>query len=190
MRDHIHYRLAHRLEALRRARDWSLDDLAARSGVSRATLSRIEKGQTSPTAAVLGTLCPLFGRTMSQLMADAETIPSALLRRADQAVWEDTETGFRRRAVSPPAAGYAIDVIEGTLRPGAEIAYDAPAVAGHEHHLVMLAGLLGLTIEGQVFALSTGDSIRYRLFGPSRFNAPGPSEARYLLAMSVPGGER
>jgi transcriptional regulator with XRE-family HTH domain len=35
-------RLAERLRALRGERGWSLDELARRSGVSRATLSRLE----------------------------------------------------------------------------------------------------------------------------------------------------
>src|SRR5688572_12977307 len=38
-------RLAGRLAAMRDARDWSLQDLARRSGVSRSTLSRVERGQ-------------------------------------------------------------------------------------------------------------------------------------------------
>ena len=51
-------RLAQRLRELRHERGWSLDELAARSGVSRATLSRLENNEVSPTAAVLGRLCP------------------------------------------------------------------------------------------------------------------------------------
>ena len=43
-------RLADRLRELRRERGWSLDDLASRSGISRATLSRMEKADVSSTA--------------------------------------------------------------------------------------------------------------------------------------------
>src|SRR5690606_17551455 len=46
-------RLAARLAALRSERGWSLQDLAQRSGVSRSNLSRIERGEISPTADVL-----------------------------------------------------------------------------------------------------------------------------------------
>ncbi|MGW1863853.1 helix-turn-helix domain-containing protein, partial [Streptomyces collinus] len=35
-----------------RGRDWSLGELAERSGVSRSTLSRAERAETSATAAV------------------------------------------------------------------------------------------------------------------------------------------
>ena len=60
--------IAQRLKALRGERAWSLDELGARSGVSRATLSRLENGETSPTTAVLGRLCSAYGMTLSRLM--------------------------------------------------------------------------------------------------------------------------
>lgn len=55
--DDLDARLARRLAELRTSRGWSLDALAARSGVSRATLSRLENAEVSPTAALLGKLC-------------------------------------------------------------------------------------------------------------------------------------
>jgi len=45
--------LALRLSELRLRQGWSLDDLAARTGISRATLSRIERAETSPTASLM-----------------------------------------------------------------------------------------------------------------------------------------
>src|SRR5438132_14007409 len=100
-----HARLAQRLRELRLERDWSLDELAQRSGVSRATLSRLENNEVSPTAAVLGRLCPTYGLTMSRLLAQVE-IPIALVRPADQPVWTDPASGFRRHQVSPPCSEF------------------------------------------------------------------------------------
>ena len=47
-------RLAARLRDLRQARGWSLDAFARHSHVSKAMLSKIERGAASPTAALLG----------------------------------------------------------------------------------------------------------------------------------------
>ena len=44
--------LAARLRLERDARGWSLGDLAQRSGVSKAMISKIERGEASPTAAL------------------------------------------------------------------------------------------------------------------------------------------
>jgi transcriptional regulator with XRE-family HTH domain len=62
-------RLAHRLALLRAQRNWSLDTLAEPSGISPTTLHRLERGEISPTARMLGLLYTADGRTMSRLMA-------------------------------------------------------------------------------------------------------------------------
>ena len=65
-------RIAARLLAERTSRGWNLEQLAERSGVSRAMISKVERGESSPTAAVLGRLSAAFGLTLSQLLARAE----------------------------------------------------------------------------------------------------------------------
>lgn len=176
-------RLARRLADLRRGRGWSLEDLAQASGVSRATLSRLERGEVSPTASVLGRLCAAFGVTMSQVLAQVEGQAAALVPAAAQPVWVDPQTGLRRRSVSPPTAGLAGELVEVRLPAGARIDYPGPPRTGLEHHLWLLEGRLDLTIGGERHRLAAGDCLRYRLFGPNSFEAPGPDAARYLIAI-------
>jgi transcriptional regulator with XRE-family HTH domain len=101
----IDRRIAQRLRALRAERNWSLDDLAQLSNVSRATLSRLENAAVSPTASVLGKLCVAYGLPMSRLMHMVEEDFAPLVPRHAQPLWTDASVGFRRRSVSPPAAG-------------------------------------------------------------------------------------
>jgi transcriptional regulator with XRE-family HTH domain len=182
----IDTRLAARLAGLRQEAGWSLEELAERSGISRASLSRMERGETSPTAAVLGRLCTAYGRTMSRLLSEIEADPAQLVRDRDQLVWVDPETGFRRRSVSPPAHGYRGEMMAGELPAGAVIAYDAPSIGGLEQHVWMLGGVLALTVEGVTHLLAQGDCLRFRLFGPTRFACPGPEAARYVIALCRP----
>lgn len=179
--DLIEDRLAQRLRALRGERGWTLDETAARSGVSRATLSRLEKAEVSPTAKVLGQLCAAYGLTLSRLMHLVEAEFAPLLPRAEQPVWHDAETGFHRRSVSPPAQSLAGEVLEGTLDAGTEIAYDRPPRPGLEHHLVLLEGALSVTLGERTHDLRPGDCLRYQLFGASAFATPPHSGARYLI---------
>jgi transcriptional regulator with XRE-family HTH domain len=179
-------RLAARLATMRAERGWSLDQLADASGISRATLSRLERGQTSPTASLLGRLCTAYGRTMSRLLAETEAEGPQLLHAADQPVWTDPQTGFRRRLISPPTPGLEAELIEATLPVGADIAYDAPGIPGLEQHIWMLEGTLHLTVAAATHHLAEGDCLRFRLFGPTRFQAPGPNPARYILVVCRP----
>lgn len=179
----IERRIAQRIRSLRTERQWPLEELAARSGVSRATLSRIENCEVSSTANVLGRLCGAFGLTLSRLMVLVEEGFAPHLPRDGQLVWGDPDSGFQRRAVSPPAPGLSGEVMEGVLKPGACIAYDRPPRPGVEHHLVMLEGALSLTVDGIRHRLSPGDCLRYRLHGESLFETPSNSGARYFLFM-------
>jgi transcriptional regulator with XRE-family HTH domain len=177
------HRISQRLKDLRSERGWSLDDLAARSGVSRATLSRLENSAISPTTSMLAKLCAAYGLTMSRLMHMAEGSFAPLIRRTAQAQWSDPTIGFRRRAVSPPAQTLAGEVIEGELSPGTRIAYDEAPKPGLEHHLLLIEGQLEITVGGQTYDLKPGDCLRYQLFGPSVFATPKKSSARYLIFM-------
>lgn len=174
-------RIAVRLKTLRQDRGWSLDDLAGRAGVSRATLSRLENAEVSPTASALGKLCAAYGMTMSRLMLMVEDDFVAWVPQHAQAVWVDESVGFRRRSVSPPAQQLAGEVLACELAPDARIAYDEPPRPGLEHHLLMLEGQLSITVDGQSHDLRPGDCLRYQLFGASVFLTPPHSGARYLL---------
>lgn len=179
-------RLLRRLAALREERALSLEELAAQSGISRATLSRLERAETSPTAEMLGKLCAVYGMPMSRLIAAAEQVPVQLMRRQEQAEWHDPATGFVRRMVSPPARGFKAELVEGRLPPGAAIDYAQPPVRGLEQHLWLLSGVLDYTIDGSAHRLQPGDCLRFHLYGATRFSCPGPDPAHYLIAICEP----
>ncbi|UXY38860.1 helix-turn-helix domain-containing protein [Streptomyces albidocamelliae] len=184
--DAVDVRIGVRLAALRAQHGWSLGELAERSGVSRSTLSRAERAETSATAAVLNRLCHVYGRTMSQLLSEVEAGPAPLVRAAEQQVWEDRASGFVRRAVSPPHAGLRGELVEGRLAPGADIAYDRPPVPGLEQHLWLLDGALEVTDGERTHHLDAGDCLRMRVHGPTRFRCAGPGATRYVLAVVRP----
>ncbi len=179
----IDRRIAEHLKALRAERGWSLEELAKRSSVSRATLSRLENAEVSATAAVLGKLCAVYGLTMSRLMRMVEDDFAPLVRRDAQPLWTDDTIGFSRRSVSPPARTLAGEALACELDPGAEIVYDTAPKPGLEHHLLLIEGRLDISIDGRIFALRPGDCLRYQLFGKSSFSTPKGSGASYVLFM-------
>ena len=91
--------IARRLRLERDARGWSLADLAERSGVSKATISKIEREEASPTAVILVRLAGAFDLTLAGLLLRAEGEGQRLSRAADQPVWRDPASGYRRRQV-------------------------------------------------------------------------------------------
>ncbi|MYS93053.1 MULTISPECIES: helix-turn-helix domain-containing protein [Streptomyces] len=184
--DPVDTRLGARLAELRAEHGWSLGELADRSGVSRSTLSRAERAETSPTASLLNRLCAVYGRTMSQLLSEVEAEPAPVLRAADQLVWRDQASGFVRRSVSPPHSALRGELVEARLSPGADIAYDRPPVTGLEQHIWVLAGALDVTAQDTEHHLGAGDCLRMRVWGPTRFRCAAPDGVRYLLAVVRP----
>jgi transcriptional regulator with XRE-family HTH domain len=176
--------LAGNLRKERQARGWTLVELAARSGVSRAMLSKIERGEASPTAALLGRLSAAFGLTMSQLFAQIEDQSGGQVARAEhQPVWRDPETGFLRRSLSPPVSG-PLEMVWGEMPPGAEITYPAASRAFiAEQQLVVVSGELTVVLGGISHMLEAGDCLR---FGPPTdvtFRNPGAARCRYVIAL-------
>ncbi|HLJ44772.1 MAG TPA: XRE family transcriptional regulator [Bryobacteraceae bacterium] len=184
----IERRIARRLAALRAEQGWTLESLAGKTGISRATLSRLERGELSPTASMLNQLCSQYGWTASRLMAEAESGPPTVVRSEEQITWEDPETGYVRRVLSPPHPNLRGELVEVWLPPSAVVSYDTSPLPGLEHHLWMLEGVLSLSLEGVTFRLEKGDCIRYLLSGPSRFEAGSKRAVRYVISMVRPGG--
>src|SRR3954463_16312318 len=114
--------LAARIALEREARGWSLADLAEPSGVSKAMISKIERGEASPTATLLGRLSGAFGLTMSTLLARAEGGGGRLSRAADQPRWQDPATGYIRQQVSPQT-DLPLDLVRVELPAGASATF-------------------------------------------------------------------
>jgi transcriptional regulator with XRE-family HTH domain len=174
--------LADRLRIERESRNWTLADLAARSRISRAMLSKIERREASPTAALLGRLSAALGLTLSQLFARVED-GGQLARAAEQPIWRDPESGFLRRSLSPPGSA-PLELVWGEMPPGAAISYPVASYTFlADQQLVVIDG--GLTIrQGNVtFELRAGDCLR---FGPPRevtFENRGRTPCRYVVAV-------
>ncbi len=173
--------LAHRLKSLRQEHQYSLDQLAEASDISRGTLSRLEKGEVSPTTHVLGKLCSAYGLSMSRLMAMVETQFDPLVKACDQQIWHDEKTGYIRKSVSPPNSHLSGEVLKGELAPQTCISYEKPFRLNMEHHLVLHSGSLRMTLDASVYNLEAGDCLRYLLQGSSTFENTGTTPVQYHL---------
>ncbi|MBM3534122.1 MAG: helix-turn-helix domain-containing protein [Alphaproteobacteria bacterium] len=181
-------RLAKRLAAARAARGQTLDELAQASGVSRAMISKIERGESSPTAMVLGKLAGGLGVSLSSLFAEVEGKVEPVARFERQPLWRDPETGYRRRDVAPPGTGSPQDIVRVELPPGARVAYPASTYAHRDHLVLLLSGRLRFGNGARVFDLEAGDCLRLPEVADSWYFNPGPDPAEYLvLIVRLPG---
>ena len=182
----INDRIASRVRELRDAQGFSLDTLAERSGVSRSTISLIERGQSSPTATVLDKLATALAVTLASLFEDSAAPaaePSPMARAAAQPVWTDPTSGYVRRNLSP-AARSPIQLVEVNFPAGQQVAYDTSARDVEIHQQVwMIDGVMEMTVGEVHWRLETGDCLTMRLDCPIVFRNPTREPARYLVAL-------
>ena len=139
-------RLAHHVRHEREIRGWSQADLAARAGVSKAAISKIERDEMSPTAAILVRLAGAFDLTLAGLLLRAEQAGPRLSRAADQPTWQDPETGYQRRQVfSRP--DHPVEIAQIELPVGQRVAFPASSYARIRQAVWVQSGDL-LVIEG------------------------------------------
>jgi transcriptional regulator with XRE-family HTH domain len=182
MSDTFDLSLARTVQAARLAKDLSVNALAERSGVSRAMIGKIERGAAQPTAALLGKLSGALGITLSELVARAEGGGGRLVRAADQPVWTDPGTGYRRRAISP--AGGSVDLVEVELPAGARVSFPTSSYTFAYHQIWVLAGNLNFHEGETVHELSPGDCLQLGAPAPCEYHNPTRKPCRYLVAVT------
>ncbi|CAD7051291.1 XRE family transcriptional regulator [Pseudorhizobium endolithicum] len=173
-----------RVRSLRARRGLTLTELAQRSGVSRAMISRIERADASPTAALLARICEALGETLSAFFADEDVPASALSRRAGQRLWRDPHTGYLRRSISPAGMGSRVDVVEVEFPPGARVAFPPRGESKvMTQHVWLFEGELQMTVGEMLHRLLPGDCLFMDLGDAFEFHNPGKTAARYAVIL-------
>jgi transcriptional regulator with XRE-family HTH domain len=175
--------LARRLRLERDARGWSLAELAERSGVAKATISKIERQEASPTAVVLVRLAAAFDLTFAGLLIRAEGEKERLSRAADQPVWRDPDTGYLRKQIfSRP--DHPLEIVEIEMPPGQKVVLPASSYARIRQAIRVQTGALVIIEGGERQELSAGDCLGFG--SPSEVTIANESAApcTYLVVLA------
>jgi transcriptional regulator with XRE-family HTH domain len=176
--------LGRRIRQERTARQLSLDDLAARSGVSRGMISAVERGEKAPTVLVLDRIATGLGTTIARLLGEERVARVIVRRAAEQDVARDP-SGWERRILSPVLPGIEFELMRTTIGPGVDAGAFSPHVEGSREYLAVEQGTLLLTLGGVAYTLNAGDSIYYAGDCVHAFANPGDAPLVYYLAMDV-----
>jgi transcriptional regulator with XRE-family HTH domain len=171
------------LRRIRTRRGLSLERLAAESGVSRAMLSQVELGQSTPTINVLWKIGTALGVPFSALISAREEAPIAVLRGEQAKVLSSRNGAFSSRALFPFAGPRRVEFYE--LRLGGRGVEDAePHPPGTTENLVVSAGAVEIQVEREVACLGAGDSVFFRADVPHAYRNAGEAEAVMFLVMT------
>ncbi|MBL3285272.1 DNA-binding XRE family transcriptional regulator [Rickettsiales endosymbiont of Paramecium tredecaurelia] len=79
--NHLTAKISSTLKDLRNQRGWSLDVTSAKTGVSKAMLGQIERGESSPTIATLWKIASGLDVSFSSFVEDIEPYKSGFVHR-------------------------------------------------------------------------------------------------------------
>jgi transcriptional regulator with XRE-family HTH domain len=169
-----------RLKHLRLRRDITLTELAAETGISASTLSRLEAGLRRPTLEQLLPLARAYGVTLDELV-------------------DAPPTGDPRINLRPIASGDGSTVLPLTRRPGGIQAYKfvlptgdddrEPDLRTHEGYdwVYVLNGTLRLVLGEHDLILNPGEAAEFDTRTPHWFGATSSGPVEYLSLIGRQG---
>ena len=175
--------LGKNLRRLRTRRGLSLEQLARESTVSRAMLSQIELGHSTPTISVLWKISTALDVPFSTLISSKGRPGVAVLRSGQSKVLVNRDGRFSSRALFPYDAPRRMEFYELKLAP-AGVEEAEPHAPGTTEYLVVSHGSVEIRVQADRLALGQGDSIVFQADVPHSYLNPGASEAVMYLVMT------
>lgn len=179
--DAVSSHLCRRVRDLRKQRAWSLEQLAAASGVSRSMLSQIERNEANPTLAVTCRIAQAFAMTLAELIESPGAQSSIqTIRAGDHAHLYRSDPECQIRTLSPLNLEKDVEFYEVRLGAGGALR-SAPHFAGTREYLTVQKGRIRLESGGDTEDLNAGDSASYRADVPHAIVNTGRTEALVYL---------
>ena len=180
-------RLGVRVRDLRKDRGLTLEELAGVSGVSRAMISKLERGEKNPTLVIAARLAEGLGVSLSRLAGVEKRREIVVVPKERRTVLRDPQTGFERQSLSPTFAGRGVEFLRNVVPEGSTSGDFPPHRKGVEEHIVVESGELQATLGGEKYLLREGDALYFAADVPHRFDNVGRGECAYYLVISSGG---
>jgi transcriptional regulator with XRE-family HTH domain len=177
--------VARTLQALRTERGWSLDQLVARSGVSKGVLVAIEQGRSNPNLATLARLSDAFGVPVTRLVEVGDE-PEVRITDPDErrVLWRGPSggTGTILGATEPP---WATELWRWELKPAEAFGGDAH-MPGTREMVAVERGRLTVVVAGETYQVTAGQSARFSGGRPHRYSNTAEDDVVLTMVVVIP----
>ncbi|MGE6109722.1 helix-turn-helix domain-containing protein [Aeromonas sobria] len=181
--------LAQRLKALRGERGWSLDAAARATGVSKAMLGQIERGESSPTVATLWKIATGFRVSFSSFIEPAPTAKDDVLYRTVDAIRQQPAgEGMQVAPLFPYEGRFGFELFELTLLPGYRRESE-PHEPGVTEHVIVISGAMEVLVDGEWRLLEQGAAVRFAADRPHGYRNLGEVPAIFHNLIHYPSSQ-
>lgn len=168
----LHHYLSYALKQLRQANGWSLSQTAERTGVSKAMLGQIERGESSPTVATLWKIATGFNVPFSFFIQGNDQ------PHGTSHVYSQQNAQMRVTSLLPYDAQLRFDLLAVELAAGAQSDSSAHET-GVIEQVVVIAGELMLATAGQWHHLYQGEAFQFAADAPHSYRNPLRTPLRF-----------
>ena len=150
-----------KIRELRKLNKWSLDATSRKTGVSKAMLGQIERGESSPTLATLWKIATGFHISLSSLIQTTSCIPSTYVLQNTDRENKVLSQGMHAQVLFPFDSNLGFEVFAIHLDAGAKRVAE-PHNDGVFEHITVIEGSVELLFDKQWRRFCCGDSVRFQ----------------------------
>lgn len=165
------------LKALRKTKGWSLDTASLNTGVSKAMLGQIERGESSPTIATLWKIASGFETSFSSFIEEPHPRGAKLIHRTGKLKqMHPQDDKIRVLPIFPydKKLGFEVFIIE--LLPGCEH-ISPPHQKGVIEHVIVSHGEIEVLVSGTWRVLKQNEGLRFNADKPHGYRNTGSTRA-------------
>ena len=158
------------LAKLRLQKRLSLDRLSELSGVSKAMLSQIERGESNPTVNTLWKIATGLRVSFNDLLwEDKQQVE--IVRQASCPLVKDANDGLSLFSLFPFESGKPFEIFTAKLQPQSTH-FASPHAIGSEEYVLLSEGSLYINVNNTEYKLQSGDALRFPASQPHHYHNP------------------
>ena len=175
----INFAVSQNIKRAREEKKLTLDAAAAVTGVSRSMLAQIERGEANPTISVLWKIANGYKVSFTSLIERLPECASVIISSEVTPMVED-----EGRYINYPVFSFDEEKLFETYRiliePMGRLEADSH-LAGTEEYITVFQGRVQISVNGEIFFLNEGDSIRFKADAAHSYENIGDQKAQLSM---------
>lgn len=182
--DQIHKKVGKNLQAVRKARGLSLEQAAELTGVSKAMIGQIERGDSNPTISVLWKIVNGLRISFTSLIEEEEPSVS-VVEAAEIEPFVEEEGAYRSFPLFPFDQRKGFEMYAVQMDPGC-VHESEPHNDQVEEYIVVTGGSLDVIVAGEAYTINAGNAVRFPADRPHAYRNGADQVTTYITLIHYP----
>ena len=167
---------------LRVQQNLTLEQLAKRSNVSRAMLSKVERSEKSPTLSIIVRIATGLNVTLSTLLgSEPNAAETSIVKANDRVKFKDPKSGFEREVLSPSLPNNRAEIVIHRIPVGQDSGLLPSYAVPTEKFVIVQEGELTVHTGKESHVVSEGDTLFFEVHDSYLFSNSGDKPLSYYV---------